>query len=135
MMEELTMLGPKPSAGANTPSNAEIAAAVEAIGRLHYMLKSISGTLETAKISARTLVDHWHALPGGVPREAAVAVAKLRLEMAHEGTLTLDTLRSVVEAIPVPEVQIEIATGRAADAASSGPGGLPSTSDLGTYLS
>ena len=129
------MLDTKPSAGANTPSNAEIAAAVEAIGRLHYIFRSISGSLEKAKTTATVLVDHWNALPGGVPREAAVAVAKLRLEIAHEGTLTLGTLRSVVEAIPVPEVQVEIAAGRAEDAASSGPGGLPSTSDLGRYLS
>lgn len=129
------MLDPKPRAGVNTPSNSEIAAAVEAIGRLHYTFRSISNTLEKAKTTATVLVDHWHALPGGVPREAAVAVAKLRLEIAHGGTLTLDTLRSVVEAIPVPEVQIQIASGHPADPVSNGPGGLPSASDLGTYLS
>jgi len=131
------MLDPKPNSAANSPSNAEIAAAVEAIGRLHYTFKSISNTLEKAKTTATVLVDHWHALPGGVPRDAAVAVAvaKLRLEIAHGGTLTLDTLRSVVEAIPVPEVRIQIASGRVTDAVSDGPGGLPSASDFGTYLS
>jgi len=92
--------------GDKRASNAEIQVSVEALGQLHYILKKIDGHLATAKDVARTLLDHSRAIPGGVPGEAAVAVAKLRLEVAHNETLTLDTLRAVVEAIPVPEVRL-----------------------------
>lgn len=94
----------QPNAGIKLPSNAEITASVEAIGRLHHLLKDITDSLVSARSSARALVENAHALPGGIPREAALAIAKLRLELAHDHTLTLDTLRSVVESIPVPDV-------------------------------
>ena len=95
-------------ASATTASKAEVASAVEAIGHLHHMLGVITGSLATAKHAARAMLNHAHALPGGVPKEAAVAFAKLRLEVAHNDALTLETLRSVVEAIPVPELELAL---------------------------
>ena len=99
------------------PTKAETACAVEAIGRLHHMLGGISASLAAAKKAAGTLLNHSHALPGGVPREAAIAFARLRLEVAHQDALSLETLRSVVEAVPVPEVTLttgSASTGRKA---------------------
>ena len=95
-------------ASATTTSKAEVAAAVEAIGHLHHMLGVVTGSLTTAKHAARAMLNNAHALPGGVPREAAVAFAKLRLEVAHNDALTLETLRSIVEAIPVPELELAL---------------------------
>jgi len=103
------MINPRCGSGDKTPSNAEIVASVEAIGHLHHVLKEITSSLAMAKKAARTLLDYSHAIPGGVQKDAAVAVAKLRLEVAHNETLTLGTLRSVVEAVPVPEVQLNMA--------------------------
>jgi hypothetical protein len=110
-MREPIMTDPRCGFGAKTPSNAEIAASVEAIGHLHHMLKEITRSLALAKETARTLLDHSHAIPGGVPKEAAIAVAKLRLEVAHNETLTLDTLRCVVQTIPLPDVQLNMTLG------------------------
>ena len=90
----------------SAPTKAETACAVEAIGHLRHMLGRITASLAAAKHTARTLLNHSHALPGGVPREAAVAFAKLRLEVAHQDALTLETLRAIVAAVPVPEVQL-----------------------------
>jgi hypothetical protein len=106
---ELSMVNAQCDLGGKRVSNAEIQVSLEAIGQLHYILGKITGQLATAKNVARTLLDHSGAIPGGVPSEAAVAVAKLRLEVAHNETLTLDTLRAVVEAIPVPEVELSAA--------------------------
>ncbi len=98
--------------GADTkkPSRAEIAASVEAIGHLHHMLRGINGSLAIARNAARALLAHSHALPGGVPEQAAIAVSRLRLELAHSETLSLETLRAVVDTIPVPEVSLSTET-------------------------
>jgi len=127
-----------PGAANKKVSNTEALASIEAIGRLHHILKGIDGSLVLAKGFARVLLDNAHALPGGLPREAAVAVARLRLEVAHGDALTVETLRALVGAVPVPQVRLQAACetsgavvgGRAATAAveSTGPLGVCPTS-------
>jgi len=107
------MANPKCGTGERRPTNSEIAACVEAIGQLHLVFAQITRSLTKAKKAARTFLDHSHAIPGGVPQEAAVAFAKLRLEVAHDEALSLETLRSLVEAVPVPEVQLSMTSGTA----------------------
>lgn len=112
----------QPDAATKTASNSEILASVEAIGRLHHILKGVDGSLALAKGFARVLLDNAHALPGGVPRDAAVAIARLRLEVAHRDGLTLDTLRALVDAVPVPQARMR----KACDAAqATGPRPAP----------
>jgi hypothetical protein len=107
------MANPKCGTGEKRPTNSEIAACVEAIGQLHHALAEITRSLTKAKKTARTFLDHCHAIPGGVPQEAAVAFAKLRLEVAHDEALSLETLRSLVEAVHVPEVHLSMTSGAA----------------------
>jgi hypothetical protein len=118
------MTDPHSPLAAEAPTKAEVAAAVEAIGRLHHMCAGIAGTLAMARITAEKLLQHSHALPGGVPRDAALAFTKLRLEVAHGDMLTLDTLRSIVAAVPVPEVRLSSTASRVVctQAPSSGTG-------------